>query len=321
MPTALTTQQMTAAANADYWDGAPAIEGIEVLALPDAQARVSAVQNGEADIALAPPPEARRQLDGDDRATYRELDIAHGSGFIRINAAGPLEDVDVRRALVLAVDYDSPPDLTDGAYRVATSFYPPEYDFAIDNVRSDVEEATELLDGAGWVEGADGVRTRDGETLSVSYVFGDANFDPAGERFGIALQEQLGAVGFDVEVVEVESTGESELPQDWGMKLHGLAVEGTTNDPSSVLTSWFVDDETGPTTSPELTQIRDDLQSGEGDRDELLRRAQEIIVEEEAWAFVLGHRAFPVVTSPALDGYEPVTRLIFVSDDLGRTGG
>src|SRR5690606_17216845 len=68
----------------------------------------------------------------------------------------------------------------------------------------DPERARELLDDAGWVEGADGVRVRDGERLEVKLPYGAGTIINAdGSVILQGVQEQAGAVGFDVELVPV----------------------------------------------------------------------------------------------------------------------
>src|SRR5690606_18616850 len=51
----LTPEGMTMSRNETYWQGTPALPGLSVQFVPDGNARILAVQNGEADIALYPP--------------------------------------------------------------------------------------------------------------------------------------------------------------------------------------------------------------------------------------------------------------------------
>lgn len=67
---------------------APALPGVELLCIDDAQARVSAVQSGEADIALKPPSQARGALAGNDRAFYLQSDTAFGAAFLQLAHEG-----------------------------------------------------------------------------------------------------------------------------------------------------------------------------------------------------------------------------------------
>ncbi|WP_121156987.1 ABC transporter substrate-binding protein [Micromonospora pisi] len=59
--TALTADEMRLTANPNYWGGKPALAGALVRFVPDGQARVLAVRNNEADVALYPPTELLRQ--------------------------------------------------------------------------------------------------------------------------------------------------------------------------------------------------------------------------------------------------------------------
>src|SRR5690606_18075648 len=69
--TALRPDALTLERNPDYWGGEVTLPGVEVRFVPDAQARVLAVRNDEADLAFYPPTEALRTLRG-TRAVRRD---------------------------------------------------------------------------------------------------------------------------------------------------------------------------------------------------------------------------------------------------------
>lgn len=65
----------------------------------------------------------------------------------------------------------------------------------------DVEAAKQLLEDAGWTEGADGIREKDGEKASLTFTY------PAGtttsQNEGALLQTQLEEVGIDMQIATV----------------------------------------------------------------------------------------------------------------------
>src|SRR5690606_22626954 len=63
----------------------------------------------------------------------------------------------------------------------------------------DTAEAASILDEAGWTEGADGVREKDGQRLSLTLAW-MTNFGPNQTSLEL-LQQQLAAVGIEVELV------------------------------------------------------------------------------------------------------------------------
>jgi peptide/nickel transport system substrate-binding protein len=66
----------------------------------------------------------------------------------------------------------------------------------------DLDMARQLLDEAGWVEGDGGVRSKDGEALSVLFWTYSGGSE---ERAAQVIQNQLNQVGFDVAFEAMES--------------------------------------------------------------------------------------------------------------------
>src|SRR5699024_10304993 len=78
--------------------------------------------------------------------------------------------------------------------------FQPGYEDALSEAgwKFDPDADKKLLDDAGWVEGEDGIREKDGEKLSVVYpIFSD---DPTIQALAKALQAQEKAVGIDVQI-------------------------------------------------------------------------------------------------------------------------
>lgn len=89
----------------------------------------------------------------------------------------PTSDPAVRMALTQAIDFEEMRKvLTSGAGGPATSLTViPPTGCTIDSVSgnvpaTDVEGAKALLDDAGWVEGPDGIREKDGQRLSLTFI-------------------------------------------------------------------------------------------------------------------------------------------------------
>jgi peptide/nickel transport system substrate-binding protein len=114
----------------------------------------------------------------------------------------PLDDVRVRRALAYAIDEQrviqtllfgtavpAAADLSD--------FY-WAYDPNVTRYPHDPAKARDLLTAAGWAPGAGGVRTKNGQKLSLQLVYGQGN--ATARELGVQIQSDLRAVGVDVQV-------------------------------------------------------------------------------------------------------------------------
>ena len=96
-------RQLVATANADYWDGAPKIARLSILSV-DADARLTAIQGGQADFADGLTASATRTLRGAKDVTVHDTHDAGVYYFAAKTDRPPFDDVDVRRALMHLAD-------------------------------------------------------------------------------------------------------------------------------------------------------------------------------------------------------------------------
>lgn len=112
----------------------------------------------------------------------------------------PLDDPDVRQALNVAIDRQQLVDtVLSDAFRPATSVLAsttPGYADLSDDLAFDAAKAEQLLDGAGWAKGTDGIREKDGAKLSVDVVY--APLFTGSQAVLELAQQQLRAVGVDL---------------------------------------------------------------------------------------------------------------------------
>jgi peptide/nickel transport system substrate-binding protein len=110
----------------------------------------------------------------------RQLADAPAYTSIQFNTKRPpLDDVRVRRALVLGMDRASiVRDDTYGTGRLAVGDLSPFYwafDESLSTAPYSLAQAKALLDSAGWHPGPDGVRVRNGTRLSLLLVYGNGS--------------------------------------------------------------------------------------------------------------------------------------------------
>lgn len=291
-----------------YWGGSPALEKLTIKFVPEATSRVQAVQAGEADIALYMPTEVARTLDGRDDAHYVTGAPGSSTFGIQMRNAGPYAVRDVRRAVFAAIDYRAlAEDVLDGQAEVAKSLFGPEFPYSIDTQVTDVAEAERLLDGAGWVLGSDGVRTKDGEKLTMR-MFGYPQ-QPDSNTLAVALQSQLEAVGIEVKVTSSPDLTVTREGTEWDVAIVGDSLMSFSLSPEDGLRSGLV---TGGeqnymrVSHKELDALVAELSRTFNDarRTELLQQIQQVIHDNGLWgATVL--RLPAVVTNGAWKGYEP----------------
>jgi len=317
--TSLDEQELVLDRYEGYWGGMPPLPGVTVRFVEDAQARILAVQNGEADLALYVPIEAKRALEGRSDALFLTAPAGKETVTMPFNVTrAPFDDAAVRRAFSLGIDYRSlATDVMDGAYDVAESMYPTVYPFAVANQKTDPARARSLLDEAGWRPGDDGVRAKDGDRLEV--VLLTYPQQPDLQPLAIAVQAQLAEIGFDVEIRQVEDIMATQQdPAAWNAAMIFSGTTDFTGSPESYLRRYLItggDRNDGGVTNPELDELSARLVSTfeTPARHELLARVQEIVVEEEAYLAVAALKRFPVVASPAYRDYVPSSSLNHVT--------
>lgn len=322
----LDAQRMEMDPYAGHWGGPPPLAGVTIRFVTDPQARILAVQNGEADIAIYVPTDAKRVLEGVTSAFYVTPPRGTETLSMPINLrTAPFDDVAVRRAFSLGVDYRSlAQDVLGGAYDVAEGMYSSVYPFAAANQRTDAAAAAAALDGAGWRPGPDGVRAKDGVPLQVNLLTYPQQ--PDTQTVAIAMQAQLKPLGFDVQIRQVEDiTAALQEPTGWNTALVFNGTTGFTGAPEPFLRRYLGtggDKNDGGVSDPELDTLAAQLATTFDDatRTTLLRRIQQIVVEEKAYLVVAAIKRFPVVVAPAWRGYEPSNSLNHITATTAPSG-
>ena len=187
-------------ANPDFFRGAPKLRQITLKIVLDDNTAEAQLRAHEIDLAMEIPATVYRDLAGAP-GVARQLAIAPVYNSIDFNLTRvPLDDVRVRRALVLAIDR---PGITrDDTYATGTVAsadlgpYYWAYDPALKPPPYDPDAAKKLLDDAGWHAGPDGVRTRNGTRLSLQLVYGQGN--SISRNIAAQVQQMLRKVGVEV---------------------------------------------------------------------------------------------------------------------------
>jgi len=182
-------QSITLEANQDYWRGAPQFDQLVLRYIDDPDAQVEALRRGEVTFVEGLTPAQADALMNEPNITVNR---AQGKRFqaITINPGARLQNGEpfgdghpalqepvVREALVRTIDRDAIYEVVYGGYGEANGgFIPSRYDqyhwepTGAEVVGFDIAAANELLDGAGYAPGDDGIRVSpDGDPLSFRF--------------------------------------------------------------------------------------------------------------------------------------------------------
>ncbi|MDP1576649.1 MAG: peptide ABC transporter substrate-binding protein, partial [Cypionkella sp.] len=167
---------------------------------PDSQASMTAAGKGEFVVAFGTLVERieMNMTDPDPALPEGERSTAkHPHPF--------LSDIKVRTALSKAIDRQILSDVGYGAGGKPTCNVVPAPDaWASDNtgcIAQDMEGAKKLLDEAGWVPGADGIREKDGKKLHVLY---QSTVNPIRQDFQALIKDWWTELGVDVELKAID---------------------------------------------------------------------------------------------------------------------
>lgn len=313
----LDTQTMQMTADEDHWAGTPPLESVTVKFIEEAQARILAVQNDEADLALYPPTDSAKSIEGRADAHWVSGEPKGPSFQLQMNqTSGPLVDSPVRKAVLAAIDYQEiADDVMNGLYEVSDGMYSPDASYHQSMYATDTDAAEQLLSDAGWTKNADGELTKNGEQLVIVVLTYPQQ--PDSDTLALAVQSQLSKIGITVEIQQVPDTEEAKQDPSttWHATVEGNGTTSFSGDPTTSLQSYFRSD--GPRNHSINDQALDALidqyatTMDPAERDEILGDIQTVIADN-AYMGWLGMRVPGVVVSPAWQDYEMPTANLWV---------
>lgn len=217
--------------NTDYWGEIPRAEKVVMKIIRDDAARVAALRTGEIQLAVFENPNISQLLQGVPDVTS-VLQNTTDYYFIFVNTKHPpLDNVNVRRAISVAIDRDELRNIALYGTGQTTGPIPaPMSDYALPveelpYYTYNPEQAKQLLEEAGV-------------DLPVKLKFYVTSAHQTLSDISLVLRDQLSRVGIDCEIVDEEL---GVYIQDvWVNSLHDLTVTWYAGygEPSTVL-SWM----------------------------------------------------------------------------------
>lgn len=214
--------------NAEH-TGAAYLETLTFQIIPDATVRMGSVRNGTVQAGSNVPETEVAGIEADANLGFIAQQQSGAPYQLHFNSSrAPFDDVAVREAARSALDIDSALEaLYLGVLDRAWGAITPEtiaYDSSVEeSFEFDADAARELLDEAGWVEGAGGVRERDGEPLRITYLEVSPNREKR-QDLATFFEANLEDVGFDVEVVFEQTAPLTARNQAGDYDIAGLSL-------------------------------------------------------------------------------------------------
>ncbi len=184
-------------ANEAYFMGAPGVARMEIIGIPDGQARLQALLGGQIDMERGITAQQKVMLEASDRFQLQEVPTGNWRGIVFRTDVAPFDDVRVRKALRMAADREALVQLVLGGGGVVSCDTPvgPRDQYRADlSCPQDIEGAKALLAEAGFADGID-------IDLHV------ATLEPTWPVMAEAYQAQAKAAGIRVNIVQVPSDG------------------------------------------------------------------------------------------------------------------
>jgi len=276
--------------NSGYWDGKAGTDAVVFRPITDANTRVAEMLSGGIDMMVEVPPASLSKFGGS------KFSVVEQAGphvwFLILNAKeGPFANKKVRQAANYAINKQAiVNDVLEGTAAIAAGPTPPAFAWAYNNSLQpypyDPAKAKALIKEAG-VEGA----------KLTFYVTegGSGMLDPV--AMGTAIQADLKAVGFDVEIKTFEwNSFLGEVNPGLEGKADMAEMAWMTNDPDTLpflalrTESWpdkggF---NSGYYSNPKVDDLLNRARSStdQAERAKLYQEMQEIVQEDAPWVFV-----------------------------------
>jgi peptide/nickel transport system substrate-binding protein len=185
--------------------------------IPEPSVRTGTLKTGETQLIDEVDPLEYSTLSGDKNFGIIQKGQP-GSGWILMlnsTSTGPISDAAVRQAMEYAIDRDGVnQSVFQGMNKPAWSaLMRPTfaYDASTESVYSfDPDKARQILDGAGWAVGSDGIRSKGGQRLEIAFPIISR---PRDKAMAESVQASLHDVGIDLQVNPLERAAAREAYQ------------------------------------------------------------------------------------------------------------
>ena len=226
-------QQVIMERNDDYYADKSNFKKL-VLIMMDTSSAFAAVQAGTVDMAKVDEQSAQAQVGGyylKEFTTYdyRSISMPYNTPGTTTEEGDPIgnavtSDVAVRKALSLGISREGMVQNALAGYGEATFDVFSKFDWGLGDLvkdvkDGDVEAAKKILDEAGWVEGSDGIREKDGVKAEFELLYGANAVDR--QAIAMSFAEEAKKLGISVKPVGKDYDEIKKLAKSTPMVLGG----------------------------------------------------------------------------------------------------
>ena len=223
-------------ANANYYGQRPRISRLQIMFYGDRDSLLAAYRRGEiAGLGQVLPANLAEVKQNKSLNLYTAPFSGYNMVFLNLQRPA-FQDPVVRRALWQAIDRQGLVDRFLGGQGIVVHgpILPNSwaYDPQLPKVAYDPKGAIQVLEAAGWVAGADGVRTKDGVRLEFQLVTNDD--DPARQQMIEAIARDWADIGVNAHTAVIPMTElvrDRLYPRNYDALLYGWDLPAADPDP------------------------------------------------------------------------------------------
>ncbi|CDM69271.1 Oligopeptide-binding protein AppA [Clostridium bornimense] len=227
-------EEVKLVANENYYDGKAKIKNI-IYKVTTEDTRLQMLQTGEIDMdELTIGQDNVESTEAAGFLSYQYFPT-NGYGYMAFNHAKPaLSDKVVRQALATALNREKIVDSVYDHYASVVNVNQSKVSWAFyegkNKYEYDLEKAKKMLDDAGWKEGSDGIREKDGVKLSIHFV-GTSNNPVVDSILSVATDDwkELG-VDFTSEKVDFNQMLAKQKAGEFDMLFMAWGLTANPND-------------------------------------------------------------------------------------------
>ncbi len=305
----VTDTQIDLVPNENYWGTVkPKLDKIIVKSITDGDTLTMAMQNGELDAVQGLPYSSLKLFGGDNyKISQAETSRVYQIAF---NFNTPeLQDVNVRRAISMAVDKDGfCKVLLDGNGTPAVGPFPANLTFGDNAVHAapyDLDGAKKILADAGWSDtDGDGYVDKDGKNLELRYLTYTSRQELP--LLAEAAQANLKLIGVKLNVNATDNYKPLLKSGDYDLYSKAI-VTAPTGDGEYYFTSHIVPgavDNAGNYDSPQIVALENELHNtfGAAERSALVVKMSQQVLDDCALIYA-SHLRMSFVMKPNVEGF------------------